>query len=140
MALWKLFEYVDANGKNWCGDWYNEQDPAVQAAFDSTWYILRSKPKEGWTDRDVEEFKVLTNRNQGLGEIRFQYVVQSKGKDHKRRFRPVGPWPTNGNNFVILRGCEKHHKGTYIPAGAFDLAQKQAADLAKGKGSIRERI
>ena len=137
MAKWKFFDYVDTYGENRIESWYQLQDAEVRAAFDATLLILRAI--SDWTDPTVKEFKVLDGEDIGLGEIRFHVVVQPKGArtTRRRRFRPVGPWPPDYFDFVMVLGCEKAGN-VYDPPKAFALARTLAADWKEGKGSIRE--
>ena len=120
-------------------DWYQAQDPEVQAQFDTTLLILGAT--DDWGNEDVEEFKPLTERHQGLGEVRFYINALAPGakRPHRRRFRPVGIWPSINREFILILGCEKQGK-TSIPHGAFDKALEHKADLQQGKGRLRERI
>jgi hypothetical protein len=138
MVAWRFLDYVREDGVNLIGEWLSRQDARVRAQFDATLLLLRAT--EDWTASHVQEFKVLTGTHLGLGEIRFHIVIQRKGAKttHRRRFRPVGPWPPKGSDFVILLGCEKSGR-IYNPPYAFDAALVYAKELADGKGSTRER-
>jgi len=138
MALWKFFDYVTADDQNLIRSWYDSQDEAVQAQFDATLIILGGIAD--WEDETVLEFKPLTNQHVGLGEIRFHIEERPPGakKARRRRFRPVGIWPTGSEyEFILILGCEKT-RIAYIPAGAFDAALKHKAELENGRGSIYE--
>lgn len=90
----------------------------------------------------MDEFKALTDRHKGLGEVRFHIQVLAPGakRPHRRRFRPVGIWPpATERQFVFLLGCEKR-RGVYVPHAAFDTALRHKALLERGEGSVRERI
>ena len=98
-------DYVTEDGQNLILDWYEIQDDAVRAQFDVTLDIL--KAVQDWTDEDVEEFKPLTKKHVGLGEIRFDVPALAPGakRPHKRRFRPVGIWPSlNDGEFILILG------------------------------------
>jgi len=121
-------------------DWYQAQDPEVQARFDTTLLILGAT--DDWEHEDVEEFKPLTKSHIGLGEVRFYVDALAPGakRPHRRRFRPVGIWPcVIEREFVLILGCEKSGK-TFIPHGAFDKALGHKADFERGKGTLHERI
>jgi hypothetical protein len=140
MALWRFFEYITEDDSPLLADWYQSQDPEVQAQFDATLLILSAT--EDWEGEDLEEFKALTETHIGLGEVRFHIVALSPGtkRPHKRRFRPVGIWPTAVNReFVLILGCEKSGR-TSIPHDAFGLALRHKALLEEGRGTTRERI
>ncbi len=138
MASWKFLDYIDVTGQNLIAEWYRQQDAKVRAQFDATLLLLCGT--EDWAAPHVDEFKVLTGVHRGLGEIRFHVVVQTRGaKTQRRRFRPVGPWPPNGYDFVILLGCEKWGN-VYWPPDAFGRALKLAQQLKDGKGDTRERV
>ena len=113
MAFWRFFDYwtCPAEGeRNLIQEWYDAQEDAVQAQFDATLFTLAAT--EDWTDPELEEFKVLTGRHLGLGEIRFAIDVRPAGRrQFKRRFRPVGIWPPEHLDFIILLGCEKSGRG-----------------------------
>lgn len=114
--------------------------PRAQAQFDATLMILQATPN--WEAADVEEFKVLTGKHKGLGEIRFHINVSDHGsrRPYRRRFRPVGIWPPIvEGEFIILVGCEKR-RATYTPHAAFDIALMRKVEFEKGKGSTSEHI
>lgn len=121
-------------------EWYVAQSPAVQAQFDATLLILNASVN--WEDPNTEEFKVLTGRHTGLGEIRFHIYTSSPGskRPYRRRFRPVGIWPpTIYGEFTMLLGCEKR-RGTYKPHAAFDIALRLKIDFEQGRGSVCDHI
>src|ERR1700683_5534698 len=93
MALWRFFDYITENGQNLMQGWYDAQDPEVQAQFDATLLFLAGTAD--WEHEEVEEFKPLTERPLGLGEVRFYVDWRAPGarKPRRRRFRPVGIWP-----------------------------------------------
>src|SRR6266849_5914645 len=106
MSLWAFFDYITEDGRNLVHDWYVIQDPAVRAQFDATLFILGALQE--W--EGVEEFKPLTNKHLGLGEIRFHVDETTPGakRPHRRRFRPVGIWPKlKDGEFILILGCEK---------------------------------
>ena len=120
--------------------WYIAQDPEVQAEFDATLLILRAT--EDWEDRSVKEFKTLTRRHAGLGEVVFHINTLAPGakRPHRRRFRPVGIWPpTADREFVLILGCEKRGR-EFIPHDAFGKALVYKAMLEQGRGTTRERL
>jgi hypothetical protein len=139
MALWKFFDYVTADSQNLIRSWYESQDKAVQAQFDVTLLILGGM--EDWEDETaLEFFKPLVNKHLGLGEIRFYIDERPIGakKPRRRRFRPVGIWPTAlEHEFILILGCEETRM-TYIPVAAFDMALLHKTELEKGRGSIHE--
>ena len=140
MALWRFFDYITEDGQNLVEDWYIVQDPAVQAQFDATLLILSAV--DDWEDEDVEEFKPLTHKHIGLGEVRFYLDAFAPGakKPHRRRFRPVGIWPPAvDREFVLILGCEKSGR-TFIPHDAFGVALSHKALLEQGRGTTNERI
>lgn len=140
MALWGFFDYITEDGDNLIADWYDAQDPEVQAQFDATLFLLGAT--EDWEDEKVKEFKPLTEKHVGLGEVRFHVNALAPGakRPHLRRFRPVGTWPpTVDHEFVLILGCEKSGR-TFMPHNAFDLALDHKARLEQGRGTTRERI
>src|SRR5487761_1527528 len=115
MALWRLFDYITEDGHNLVAEWYEAQDPEVQAEFDATLLILSAT--ENWDNEDLKEFKVLTKKHVGLGEVRFHVNALARGAKHphRRRFRPVGIWPPAvDREFVLILGCEKSGR-TFTP-------------------------
>ena len=140
MDLWRFYDYVTADGQHLIEEWYQAQDPEVQAQFDVTLLILRAT--DDWEHEDVEEFKPLTKKHRGLGEVRFYIDALAPGarKPHRRRFRPVGIWPSViDREFVLILGCEKSGR-SLIPHGAFDTALGHKVQFEQGKGALRERI
>lgn len=138
MALWRFFDYVTEDEENLIGTWYDAQDPAIQAQFDTTLLILAGI--SDWEDDDVEQFKPLVDAHAGLGEIRFHVDQRAQGakKATRRRFRPVGPWPpVIPREFVMILGCEEKRSG-YIPPRAFDIALGHKTALEAGRGRTSE--
>lgn len=131
MALWRFMDYCTEDGRNLIQEWYAAQAEAVKAAFDATLFILAAT--EDWTVKKFDGFKILTERHVGLGEIRFDLMLNRK----KRKFRPVGIWPPSGRDFMILLGCEKSGR-IYTPLNAFDLALEYKAQFEQGRGTICE--
>lgn len=140
MALWRFLDYHAEDGRVPIQEWYDSQDPEVQAAFDYTLRILEET--EDWDDPAVEEYKTMTGQHAGLGEIRFSTDVRPPGarKSRKRRFRPLGVrWPAR-REFVLLVGCEKQGGRVTIPPGAFDQALRYKSWLAQGRGSVHDHV
>jgi hypothetical protein len=140
MGLWRFYDYVTPENQHLMEDWYQAQEPEVQARFDATLLILGAT--DDWEHEDVEEFKRLTEKHSGLGEVRFYIDALAPGakKPHRRRFRPVGIWPSViDREFILILGCEKSGK-SFIPHGAFDTALGHKANFEQGKGYLRERI
>jgi hypothetical protein len=139
MAVWAFSDYITEDGVNLISDWYDAQDPEVQAQFDVALYILGAT--EDWEQDGVEEwFKPLLRRHAGLGEVRFYIDAKAPGakKPRRRRFRPAGVWPTPiGREFILILGCEKRGM-TYMPHDAFGLALRHKALLEQGRGTTRE--
>lgn len=136
MALWKFLDYLadDQVPRNLIQAWYGRQDLHVQVAFDATVKILAAT--EDW--RRAKEFGLLKKRHIGLGELRFAVKEKKHGREHIRRFRPVGIWREEEREFVFLVGCEKLRGGVLIPPDTFDLALALKAKLEAGKGDTRE--
>ena len=131
MALWRIMAYHLDDGSCPIEDWYSAQDDEVKAEFDAALTVLSATVD--WTDG--WQFKVLTKRHLGLGEIRFKIEGNPV-----RRFRPVGIWPPNREReFVLLAGCEKH-RNFYIPLDAFALALEYKRHLEVGVGGLHEYI
>jgi hypothetical protein len=137
MALWRFLDYRADRGtpplRNLIQDWYGAQGVDVQAEFDATVGVLGATTN--W--RKAKEFKPLTKKHTGLGELRFSVKTKKHGKVVIRRFRPVGIWREEAGEFIFLIGCEKAH-GVYDPAGAFDLALDLKAKLESGEGELCE--
>lgn len=140
MAAWRFFDYVTEGGADLLEDWYQSQDPEVQAEFDVTIGLLAAT--RDWGDDEFLGFKELKNKHAGLGEMRFHIVVTppKPRRPYKRRFRPVGIWPchTDGE-FIFILGCEKSGM-TYIAHAAFDAALRYKAEFETGKGTTCERV
>lgn len=140
MALWTFFDYITEDNHNLIEDWYSFQDPEVQAEFDATLFVLAAT--DDWEDPHVEEFKALTRKHMGLGEVRFHISAFAPGakRPHRRRFRPVGIWPGFVHReFILLLGCEKRGK-QFIPHDAFGVALTHKALLEAGRGTTREHV
>jgi hypothetical protein len=141
MALWRFLDYVTEDGRNLIQEWYAEQDAAVQAQFDATLFMLGAF--DDWEDPSLLEFRPLSRKHIGLGEVRFHLSTTTAGakRPHRRRFRPVGIWPVLAEReFILLLGCEKTRM-TYKPHGAFDVAAAlRAALVDQGKGTTCEHI
>jgi hypothetical protein len=140
MALWRFYDYVTDENQHLLEDWYQAQDPKVQAQFDATLFILGAT--DDWENESVEEFKPLTEKHHGLGEVRFYVDAIAPGakRPHRRRFRPVGIWPSIiDREFILILGCEKSGRSS-IPHGAFDSALKHKAQFEQGRGTLHERI
>jgi hypothetical protein len=133
MNRWKFWDYYDKDGKNLIGQWYLSQEVAVQETFDWTLYTLSAT--QDWTDKRVDEFRVLTGRHLGLCEIRFDLVIDRM----KRRFRPTGIWRPIQRDFILLLGCEKSGR-IYKPQNAFDVALDYKRRFEQGEGRISEHI
>ncbi len=77
MDSWKLFDYITGDGDNLLQNWYEIQEPEVQAQFDATLFIL--KATQDWDSDDVKEFKPLTKNHIGLGEVIFHLSYARSG-------------------------------------------------------------
>lgn len=130
-------DYCTADGNNLIRQWYDQQDAGVQAVFDET--VLTLRAIDDWSDPNVMEFKELTKKHRGLGEVRFDIfaVHPNTKKPFKRRFRPVGVWRPAQREFVFLLGCEKSGR-SYKPNDAFGLALAYKEQFEQGKGMICE--
>src|ERR1035437_9190393 len=130
MALWRFLDYrtEDEVPRNLIQVWYGQQGLNVQAEFDATVATLAAT--ENW--RKTSNFKLLTKKHIGLGELRFAVKTRKHGKDQIRRFRPVGVWREEAREFVFLVGCEKA-RGAYTPANAFALALGYMKKLDRGE-------
>jgi hypothetical protein len=140
MALWRFFDYISEGAHNLMEEWYEAQGPDVQAQFDATLLILRATAD--WEDENVQEFKPLTKEHAGLGEVRFHINAFAPGatRPHRRRFRPVGIWPTAVHKeFILLLGCEKRGR-QFIPHDAFGMALTHKTMLEQGRGTTSERV
>jgi hypothetical protein len=136
MGLWRFLDYRtdDEVPRNLIQDWYGQQDLDVQAEFDATVTTLAAT--EDW--RKAKAFKLLGREHSGLAEIRFTVRTKRRGKETKRRFRPVGIWREEAWEFVFLVGCEKLMNGVLVPANAFDLALTHRTKLECGEGDTCE--
>jgi hypothetical protein len=140
MAWWRFFDYITEEDHNLVVEWYDSQDPEVQAQFDVTLNLLGGIAD--WEAEDVEWFKKLTKQHVGLGEVIFHIEEKQPGarKARRRRFRPVGIWPSaSEHEFVMILGCEKT-RVAYIPEKAFDIALIHKANLEAGKGHTCEHV
>src|ERR1039457_2091693 len=113
MKFWRFMDYHDPNGVNLIGEWYKAQDPSVQARFDFVLRILEvTETVEEWIKKGM--FKVLQKpKHAGLCEIRFSIEIRATGR--ARKFRPLGFWRPNHNEFILASGVEKVGKD-YIPS------------------------
>lgn len=140
MGSWRFFDYITAAGEDLLEDWYQSQDPEVQAEFDVTIALLAAT--SDWEDDEFLGFKKLENKHLGLGEMRFHVVVTppKPRRPYRRRFRPVGIWPcSTAGEFIFILGCEKSGM-TYTPHAAFDVALKHKAAFENGEGTVYERL
>lgn len=135
MPLWRIVLYVTDRNSVPFTDWYNLQDVKVRAMFSATLITLIGIAD--WGDADVEEFKVLTGRDAGLGEIRFEIIHQEGRRQRKRQLRCLGIWPPDGNEFVLLNGLEKSGRVS-IPANAYTEAHRLKQQYGQGRGSVDE--
>ena len=72
MALWRLLVYVPERVERKDAPfsvWFRVQEPRIQAVCFATVTTLMGV--SDWEDPDLREFKVLSGRDEGLGEIRF---------------------------------------------------------------------
>ncbi len=131
MPRWTIKAYQLASGVCPIKDWYRGQDAEVQAAFDATLTTLAAT--SDWLD--TWQFKVLTRRHIGLGEIRFKLEGPPI-----RRFRPVGVWPPLvQREFIMLLGCEKRGN-IYIPDDAFAVALDYRRRLEANEGEVHDYV
>ena len=126
--------YRTEEGKTLIVDWYREQDPTLQAVFDTALNDLAST--EDWSE--LEWFKALTGRHTGLHEIKIdisgEQVIVGK-KPPVVHYRPVGFLREAQREFVLILGCTKSGRSS-IPPNAFELALELKAEFEQGKGAI----
>jgi hypothetical protein len=136
MTLWRFLDYRtdEEKPRNLIQVWYGQQNRDVQAEFDATVAVLAAT--ENW--QKAKEFKLLKKKHFGLGELRFAVRAKTYGKEMTRRFRPVGIWRPEANEFIFLIGCEKVPRGVYVPANAFDVALVFKSKLERGEGDTCE--
>ena len=123
VGIWRIMEYVSARGENPMKDWYDQQPIPVQARCDATLLILAGT--SDWEHPKIDQFKALSGRHAGLGEVCFDIKANAPGSKNpiSTRFRPAGIWPSRvPNEFILLLGCSKSGRGTYTPHRAFDIA------------------
>ena len=123
--------YRTEGGRYPIREWYESEDEAVQADFDAILTVLRDT--RNWYGRkDIHE---LTRRHKGLWEIRFAI--------DRVRYRPVGFMlpALDQSRFILLLGCKKPERGSYIPQDAFDQAlELRRLFLDEGRGTVHEHI
>ena len=130
MAAWVFRRYLPDWKLDPVKEWYDAQDDAVQAAFDTALLVLRAT--KDWSRK--KRVKVLSGKHQGLTELIINIEVK---RGVRRRLRPVGIWRPEHGDFILLMGCEKKMRGSvYIPAGAFDTAMDYRAAFNAGKGTL----
>ena len=113
MGLWTFLCFVSESGRDIVRDWYNEQAPEVQAAFDVAIEYLRDQPHVKWVR---PYFGTLDGKCAGLGEIRF--------KANKVQHRPIGFFGSKRMQFTILFfAIEKDRK--FIPKNTCETAQNR---------------
>ena len=120
MALWRFLDYVDSDGNNLVRQWYLDQPPQVRAAFDATIMLLGGIAD--WESDEVEEFKALSERHAGLGEVRFHVMASVLGgkRPFRQRYRPVGIWPPRQEfEFIFLLGCSINLQNIFHAASYF---------------------
>lgn len=123
MGLWRFMDYCSEAGNNLIEEWYEDQDPAVQADFDTVLKTLSMA--QSW--HGMQEFKALGD---GLYELRF--------KTGRVQYRPAGSFGPGRMVFTIWIGCCKK-MNIYDPPDAFERAKKRRSLHQQGKGSLCER-
>jgi hypothetical protein len=129
MTYWQFAVYHTEDGRDLTQEWYDNEEPEVQAKFDSILRIL-----EGTEDLSRYEkfFSCLKKEHLGLWEIRFWIVKEKK-------YRPVGFFTFTYHQFVLVLGCHKIG-GNYYPHDAFNVAlELRRQFLEEGRGTIHER-
>lgn len=115
--------------------WQNSQDREVRAKVLAALVTLSGT--EDWDDSDVEEFKVLTGMDTGLGEVITEVVKQDGKKQRKRQIRCLGIWPADQHEFVLLNGLEKFGRSPK-PSDAYIEAHRLRKQYGQGRGSVDE--
>src|SRR5436309_996736 len=114
MPLWRILVYApDGVPVPPFTTWYDSQDIEVRSKILAALLVLSGI--EDWNDSDVEEFKALTGRDEGLGEVRTEVIRQEGKKQIRRQIRCLGIWPADGKEFVLLNGLVKSGRSPNPP-------------------------
>lgn len=116
MAIWTFFDYVSPVGNNLILKWMQKLTVQERSDLDTLLDILSNQKR--W---QKPEFRWLSGKQQGLGEIRFKSA-------QKTPLRLIGTKGREPNQFIFLIGCS--HKDNYDPPNALDTAVKNNKKLA----------
>lgn len=128
MPVWRILVYTadDARRAAFTA-WLEQQDSAVRAKVDAALVTLSGE--SDWEHEDVTEFKPLTDRDVGLGEVILEIIERGK----KRQIRCLGIWPADQNEFVLLNGLEKFGRSPK-PPDAYAEAHRLRKQYGQGRG------
>jgi hypothetical protein len=137
MNPWAVREYVTEEGQNLIRLWYAKQGQEARAEIDVGVAVLRQTPD--WLDPELELFKVLVGKHQGLSQIRINFGVRPPGtkKQTVRRIRILGVYRPEAREFLMILGCEKFGMNT-TPPNAFDDALRYRNEWSLGRGWTHE--
>ncbi|BBU61671.1 hypothetical protein MSC49_16060 [Methylosinus sp. C49] len=111
---WTFRAYVSPSGRKDVWKWYLRLPVPAQAEFDALLAYLVQREKAEWR---MPDFKLLTGRLSGIGELRFN--------SQKVEYRPFGIFGPNDNEFTLLIGCSKK-SSAYTPQDARETAAERA--------------
>lgn len=137
--MWEFQDYVTPDGnvpvEDWCS---NHLSPAERAEFDVAVDYLRRIEDWDSVKKSKRKYRQLSRELEGLTEIKFEVTTQNnRGRNTKKRFRPVGILKREEQQFVFLGGFQKSQKGP-VPKDAFEKLLKHKQDFENKRGLIRE--
>jgi hypothetical protein len=126
---WEFSVLRTEDGRDLIREWYENEDPDVQAKFDSIVRVLEATED---LSRYKKIFCCLKKKHRGLWEIRFWIVKEKK-------YRPVGFFTFNYHQFALVLGCHKIGS-IYHPRDAFNSALEiRRQFLEEGRGTLHDR-
>lgn len=126
MKLWLLKSYTRPDGKLLALEWYEEQSPAVQAAFITRMKFLQAQPEDGWDRPEVGQLR------HGSCKGLFEIVL----KVNKVQHRPIGYFSGKMEFTIVAFATERG--GQFDPPNICDTAQERIAFIKNHKERVRE--
>jgi hypothetical protein len=131
--IWQFFDYFPDEGRCPFRDWYERQDSAVRARFDSTVDTLEIT--EDWQTPPLKFFGVFERKQEHAGLAQVKFYVEQHGK--KTHYRAVGRWRMAAKEFIFLTGFRKDGRSP-VPPDALDEAVRLLKELEDQRGEIHE--